>query len=413
MILSKLEAVQLFGSDKQKAHFQKYNRFVNSNLEQSLFKTLQQNFETVDRIKKGRGFEYQVLNKKEQITPRLTKTSHNGSWSIPYTFDLDKIMLIHLTQENISGSIGRVAYDSSIYISDNQFQVTRSFKSPSVIKYIFGETNPYVIEFVTNHIKSIEQEVSRSLSRLHKLGLINLKISYRAVDKSDNTSSNFVELNDELADAYLQKRKDILSEQNISLWFANSSPSDDKSNQYHEKHLDLVKNKISPLAKKDFSASYIYKHYSASLAKEVKDNPVQRYEDLMSLQSDSRDMAELIENFRLARKKHLLKKMILKLEQIAEKEKPEVDEDGDEIPVFRNTRNDLMDIFYDMVIDGTVKKYVILFIEKLFKTEMQQFEETNSDEDVTSNDSSIEFGMTDPSFLKDQLDPPSPYLPMQ
>lgn len=398
--MSKSDAVHLYGSSKQLAHFQKYNRFVNKNLEESLFKTLQQNFETVTRIQKGRGFEYEVLNKKKELSPRPSKNSCNGSWSIPYTHVLDKVILSLVDDTPVEGSLGSFCEKLSLYSTIDQYLVTRTFKTKSSIE-LFENINPYIVDLVSENIKSLEQETLRSLVRLNKLGLIDLTVTYRAV----SATSEFVDLDDELAKFYIRKQKEILEQENISLWFANNLPSNEKSSSYHYLHTDLVRNKISELAKKGFYASYIYKHYVVEIKKNRLSDKLNYYSRALNLPVENRSFNELQSDFESSRKQYLLAKINKKLAKIKGEHRNPVNEDGEEMYGFRSISNDILDQYYDLVISGVAENRINEMMSVLFK-EKDEWTDTDT---FTSVDSSIEFEKHDPSPLAQQQDHPSSY----
>lgn len=395
IILSKSDAVQLYGTSKQLAHFQKYNRFVNKNLEESLFKTLQQNFEIVNRIKKGRGFEYEVSGKRKELSARPSKNSRNGSWSIPYTHDLDKLILSTIDDSFSEGSLGSFCERLSLYSTIEQYSVTRTFKTKSANE-LFENINPYIVDLVSQNIKSLEQETLRSLVRLNKLGLIDMTVTYRAVSES----SEFVDLDDELAKFYISKQREILKQENISLWFANNLRSNEKSSSYHYLHSELVRNKISELAKKGFYASYIYKHYSVKIKKNHLSDKLDFYTKSLDLPVDNRSLSELKSDFESSRKQYLLTKINNKLTKIKEEHRNIVNEDGEEMFGFRNTSNDILDQYYDLVILGVAEDRVNDIMSILFK---EKDESTDTDT-LTSVDSSIGFEKLDPSLLEQQQD---------
>lgn len=400
IILSKSEAVQLYGTSKQIAHFQKYNRFVNKNLEESLFKTLQQNFEIVNRIQKGRGFEYEVLDKRKELSARPSKNSRNGSWSIPYTHDLDKVILLSVDDSPVEGSLGSFCEKLSLYSTIDQYFITRTFKTKSSNE-LFENINPYIVDLVSQNIKSLEQETLRSLVRLNKLGLIDLTVTYRAV----SDTSEFVDLDDELAKFYIRKQKEILEQENISLWFANNLRSNEKSSLYHHLHTDLVRNKISELAKKGFYASYIYKHYVVKVKESRLLDKLDYYTSVLDLPVDNRNFNKLYSDFESSRKQYLLKKINSKLNKIKEKFKNQANEDGEEMFGFRNITNDVLDQYYDLVTLGVAEDRVNEIMSILFKEK----DESTDSNNLISVDSSIGFEKHDPSPSRQQQDHPSSY----
>lgn len=101
-ILTKAIAVELFGTEEQKGHFNKYNKFKNNNLETALIKTLEQNYAVVEKVKVGRSIAYKVNGKLEVVKERKDNRVSNGDWSKAYTKNMDIVVVSILEQEKES-----------------------------------------------------------------------------------------------------------------------------------------------------------------------------------------------------------------------------------------------------------------------------------------------------------------------
>ncbi|TCI26652.1 hypothetical protein EVJ32_04575 [Exiguobacterium sp. SH5S4] len=96
-VLSKREAVEEYGTKPQKDHFNKYRRFTSKRVEESLFKTLEQHYSNVERVKEGRSICYRLSGKKSEVSDRQDDRMLNGSnMRVPYSYDLDMAIIGYL-----------------------------------------------------------------------------------------------------------------------------------------------------------------------------------------------------------------------------------------------------------------------------------------------------------------------------
>lgn len=95
--ISKEAAVQIFGSDRQQEHFNKYKKFTNKKIEDALIKTLEERFASVEKVKSGRSIKYQLGEARNEIVERVDNRGKNNELS--YSKHLDAIILMALESE--------------------------------------------------------------------------------------------------------------------------------------------------------------------------------------------------------------------------------------------------------------------------------------------------------------------------
>lgn len=78
-VLTRQEAVGIFGTEGQKNHFEKLGRFRDKEKEKPFLKTLNQLFESVSYVKNGNRKDYKLGFAREEVIKRLDKRIHNGS----------------------------------------------------------------------------------------------------------------------------------------------------------------------------------------------------------------------------------------------------------------------------------------------------------------------------------------------
>lgn len=78
-VLTRQEAVGIFGTEGQKNHFEKLGGFKDKEKEKPFLKTLDQLFESVSYVKNGNRKDYKLGFAREEVIKRLDKRIHNGS----------------------------------------------------------------------------------------------------------------------------------------------------------------------------------------------------------------------------------------------------------------------------------------------------------------------------------------------
>ncbi|MGB3160370.1 MAG: hypothetical protein WBA84_03890 [Carnobacterium sp.] len=105
--VSKLTAVTAYGTQKQKAHWEKYGKFVNKTVESALIKTLEQNYESVEVVKivGERAKQYKLGVKREEVEARKDERETNGRQT-DYTRSMDAIIIAGLEKRRLNEKAG-------------------------------------------------------------------------------------------------------------------------------------------------------------------------------------------------------------------------------------------------------------------------------------------------------------------
>lgn len=192
-VISKAEAVKMHGTPAQIAHFEKYGKLKSKNIEDSLIKTLEQNYESVERVKIGRAFHYQVGKKLSKAKDRVDGRTTNGDWSIPYTKNMDIIVATAIEEGNISTN----AQTMRKWLLDFGLIDIKMFKliglsgdrdPKAKLRVVNGLVGEEVIKFnekkiVDDLIKfslELQGQLESSLLRMKKAGLIDFYEVYKA-----------------------------------------------------------------------------------------------------------------------------------------------------------------------------------------------------------------------------------------
>ncbi|HFJ9368541.1 TPA: hypothetical protein ACGW8Q_005787 [Bacillus cereus] len=231
-ILSKQEAVEQYGTEKQKEHFNKYKKFTNNNLEQALIKTLEQHYETVETIKNphGRGKVYQCEGKKEEISMREDSRATNGKWSVPYTKNMDIIVASVLEQDKITeasqtlnkwcldfGLITQEAYD--LIVSKHDKNTKGVIVEDLISNDVLDAVEDRLLNDYINTYKSLQNQLAGTLNRMKKANIIY----YMEVPKGKvKDKSEFIELKYQTFQSIVKMRKELLEKYGIDSWYVEA-----------------------------------------------------------------------------------------------------------------------------------------------------------------------------------------------
>lgn len=185
MTLTKKDAVNKFGSEGQKNHFEKNGRFKSKEKEKPFLRTLNQLFDSVEFVKEGRKVNYKLGNAREEVAERESKNETNGKWSNS-TKHLDALILAHL-QYNIENykEIEKSIVDwmsEFKMINQNSYNLYRSkFNEKlkeSTLDLIRSSTkaNNKVVDasykFIQNDIRKQRGTLESSLKRMEKHNIV-------------------------------------------------------------------------------------------------------------------------------------------------------------------------------------------------------------------------------------------------
>ena len=98
VLFSKMEAVEKFGTNRQKSHFEKYGKFKCRDLENSLLETLKQHYESVEIVKDTKPYMYRLEGIRVQPVERQDGRKDNGK-ILEYQYELNSLVIDYLRQE--------------------------------------------------------------------------------------------------------------------------------------------------------------------------------------------------------------------------------------------------------------------------------------------------------------------------
>lgn len=189
MELSKRDAIEQYGTNKQKEHFKKYGRIVSARVEEALFRTLAQNFNSVERVKKGRSIIYVVSEKRTVIESRIDNRSSNGSHlRVPYSHEMDLAIIAYLeglsanrdfepkTVANWMSAIGVVTESMhDAYLSQFNDVVKRLHLQELIEESVLVQGEERIFDDYINFHETVKRNMGSSFARLLKSKIIKSK----------------------------------------------------------------------------------------------------------------------------------------------------------------------------------------------------------------------------------------------
>jgi hypothetical protein len=244
LILTKKEAVKLYGSEDSKKHFAKYGKFTNKDLEKSLLNEMRRYYYSVKVIKpeKGRGYVYELSNKKDVVTPKEDGRINNGAWSIPYTKNLD-IMVVSVLEQGLvnetAQSLSKWAVDFGAITSAeyelllsryNDYLMLQHLKDLKDNKIIFAGEDRILDDF-TYIVKEITNQLAGTLNRMKKAEIIEYYPVYKGHVMETNKTIN---LHEYTVKQIVTLKRNLMEQYDVSDWYLNTYKNSPKTKAYNE-----------------------------------------------------------------------------------------------------------------------------------------------------------------------------------
>ena len=184
VLLSKMEAIDKYGTEAQKGHYEKYGKFKDRKYENRFIKTLEQHFESVEIVKDTKPYMYRLEGIREQPVERQDGRKDNGK-ILEYRFELNSLVLDYMTREctdeyftynSLSQWLKKVGIvDKELhYIPYNRDM--QQYHLEHMQKQQIEYTNPVVVKNFTKIVmERFKANIASIFKKLSKLGLIEYK----------------------------------------------------------------------------------------------------------------------------------------------------------------------------------------------------------------------------------------------
>lgn len=271
-IMTKKEAVKLYGSEECKVHFEKYGKFKNKSIEEGLIKTLRQHYDSIETVKQGRAFVYKLGAKREVIAEREDNRVSNGDWSIPYTKNMD-IMVVSVLEQGLVAEtaqpLSKWAVDFGLitpqmygllkaryneYLRASHIQELRESK-------VILDGEDRILDDFTYIVKEINNQLAGTLNRMQKAGIIEFYPVYKGhIKETDET----INLHENTVKEILSLQRNLMEQYNVNEWYLahyQNAPRTKEYNKVWEIELARVKDEKGEVLGLD----YFYKLYAIML----------------------------------------------------------------------------------------------------------------------------------------------------
>lgn len=243
-IITKKQAVELFGSEACKKHFEKYKKFTNKDLETSLIKEMKRYYTLVKIVKpqKGRGYVYELIAKKDVITLKEDGRSSNGAWSIPYTKNMDIIVVSALEKSLVTNNaqlLSKWCLDFGLITQEmyallpakyNEYyreQCLQELKNDRII----CEGEDRILNDFIYDTKVLQNQLAGTLKRLQKVDIIEYSPVYKGFIKEDGKTIN---LHENVVKKILLLQESLMDLYSVNDWYLRTYYNSKKAREYQE-----------------------------------------------------------------------------------------------------------------------------------------------------------------------------------
>lgn len=450
MKLSIADTVGRYGSEGTKAHFQKYKRIVSKSVNASLLKTLRQNFDSVEKVKEGRKVYYQLLGRKESVSIREDGRNRGGHRTVPYADHLDILIMSVFEQSEMKD---RYIHNALSVIMKKSF--IQSYLQNDMVSWIY-ETNKYgdkpnfnyyILCDIKSELSLFKDHVRRSLKRLCKNGLVELnEFGSVVIDASTLDGKGVVDQEEihlslsnevfEQAAIKIREGSERESAKVFSVLYGAPNETRTKIKSERDNYLKGILSEkqgafdLSP-NNKDYrwinyeksKVEYLYKSYS--VISNTKGDVIKELLDVAGMDTNYNSLENLIfslsSELQIMRKEYITKRILSKYDDLRVQLQPYEDPDwGEQDSLLKKGVGKHKLEYLEQIESKEADSIFMDFINEFFKEERSSvylYHENKKEEEarrITYLERSLaESGMTDPSSLAVQLDPPSPSLPMQ
>lgn len=244
LILTKREAVELYGSEDCKKHFAKYGKFTNKDIEKSLIQEMRRYYHSVEIVKqkKGRGFVYELRGKKDVVTAKEDGRINNGAWSIPYTKNMDIMVVSVLEQgliEETAQPLSKWAVDFGL-ITHNMYELLKSRYNEFLrlqhlqdleSNNIIFEGEDRILDDFTYMVKEINNQLAGTLSRMQKADIIEYYPEYKGHLMETGET---ITLHEDTVKQILTLKRNLMEKHDVNDWYISLYKNAPKTKAYNQ-----------------------------------------------------------------------------------------------------------------------------------------------------------------------------------
>lgn len=243
-IITKAQAVELYGTEDQKNHFAKYRKFTNKNLENALIDVLRRTYESFEICKQGRAYVYKLGEKRDvplEKTVNVGARISNGAWG-NYTKNMD-IMVVSVLEQGLindtAQTLTKWCLDFGI-ITQPMYELIRSkYNEDLKDKQLQILINNNVIKngeerIVNDFIRGfqiLQKQMAGTLNRMEKLGIIEYYPVYKGKVEGE---AALINLHEDTVNKILQLQRALMDKHDVDDWYLHRVYNSPKSRAYRK-----------------------------------------------------------------------------------------------------------------------------------------------------------------------------------
>ncbi len=271
-VITRKEAVEIYGSEQCRKHFEKYKKFTNKKIEDALIKTLKQYYKQVEKEKQGNAVVYILREEREEIAVREDNRASNGAWSIPYTKNMD-IMVVSVLEQGLivetAQTLSKWSLDFGL-ITPKMYELLHAKYNESIKEQnlkdlknnnIIYEGEERILNDFIHDIQKIQNQLAGTLNRMQKAKIIEYFPVYKGFVKEEGKTVN---LHENTVKKIVSLRRELMKQYDVNEWYLNVYSNTKKSCNYYEEWEEKL-SKIKDENGVTLGLSYWYKTYAIIL----------------------------------------------------------------------------------------------------------------------------------------------------
>lgn len=277
--LTTAELVAEFGTDKQKASYTK-SKYLNARVRDSILKSVEAQYETVEIAKEGRSNVYHIAGKREIPLRKVDGREANGAYSIQYTKNMDILVVALLEEGKVENMVAQTMRKWLLdfgLISEELFDLTGTAYSPiqrnCVVnnlldrKILASSDESKILNDYVDFTKELQGQLESTLKRMEKAGIINFYPVYKAkiftnsddISASDTVTENIHEV---VVGKITAKKTQLREKHNVSNFDIIHLKSKKEVVAYERELNDFLQNDVYDLEGKHLCIDFYWKAHA-------------------------------------------------------------------------------------------------------------------------------------------------------
>jgi len=244
---------------------------INSNYTNILIESYECDWETVLISGSGANRDITCIGRKETSNIREDKRISNGTWKIPYTKNLDIIVVSHLENLNIAvgeQTLNKWCLDFGL-INESTYQLVKSKNNLKAKdshieklkeKKIINNGQERIINDYIDYVKELQKQLAGTLERMKKINIINFTEKIVGV----NEEGQKVELDGITIDRLQRKNRELKEVYQVDTWTINTLTNKKNVKEFNEEWRNFL-HTITNVAGEPLELDFYYTAYIINL----------------------------------------------------------------------------------------------------------------------------------------------------